>query len=133
MELLLQRKFSWKKICFHWGIKISQETFNEIALKLQEELFDIIICNKQIDEYRLIVYKYIFISELNIPLLENLSIEITEDSFIVYIVPDELEFSLLRKLDDIFDKFEIKFMPNEYNLIKLKFKVIKWKSLIVKN
>ena len=73
----------------------------------------------------MIVYKYIFISELNIPLLENLSIEITEDSFIVYIVPDELEFSLLRKLDDIFDKFEIKFMPNEYNLIKLKFKVIK--------
>lgn len=67
------------------------------------------------------MYKYVFISELKIPLLEELGIEINENSFILYIIPDDLEFTLLRKLDDVFDKFSLKFLPNEYGLIKLQF------------
>ena len=74
-----------------------------------------------INDYQLIVYKYVFISELNVPLLEDWGIEICDDSFIVYIIPDDLEFGLLRKLDDAFDKFELMFMPNSYGVIKLKF------------
>lgn len=62
-----------------------------------------------------------FISELKIPLLEDLGVEITEDSFILYIIPDSLELDILRKLDDVFDKFKVSFMPNDYNILKLRF------------
>ena len=71
----------------------------------------------------MIVYKYVFISELKVPLLEDLDVEITEDSFILHIIPDDLKLSLLRKLDDVFDKFEISFLPNSYNILKLRFKL----------
>ena len=103
------------------GIEITEETFEAIAGKIQDELADIIRNEKPINDYELIVYKYLFISELKIPLLEDLGIEITEDSFILYIIPDGLEFSLLRKLDDNFNRFNLCFMPNSYNLLKLKF------------
>lgn len=103
------------------GINITVENFDSIALKLQEELTDIIEKNKDVNEYELIVYKYIFISELKIPLLEDFGIEIKEDSFILYIIPDDLEFALLRKLDDVFDRFDISFMSNSYDILKLKF------------
>ena len=96
-------------------------TFEAIALKLQEELADIIKNNKEVNDYELIVYKYVFISELKVPLLEDLGIEIEEDFFVLYIIPDDLEFDLLRKLDDVFDKFKVTFMPNDYNILKLKF------------
>ena len=96
-------------------------TFETIAVKLQEELADIIKNNKEVNDYELIVYKYVFISELKIPLLEDLGIEIEEDFFVLYIIPDDLEFDLLRKLDDVFDRFNITFMPNDYNILKLKF------------
>ncbi len=96
-------------------------TFEAIALKLQEELADIIENNKDVNDYELIVYKYVFISELKVPLLEDLGIEIEEDFFVLYIIPDDLEFDLLRKLDDVFDKFKVTFMPNDYNILKLKF------------
>lgn len=96
-------------------------TFEAIAVKLQEELVDIIENNKEVNDYELIVYKYVFISELKIPLLEDLGIEIEEDFFVLYIIPDDLEFDLLRKLDDVFDRFSITFMPNDYNILKLKF------------
>ncbi|WP_407415318.1 hypothetical protein [Methanobrevibacter sp.] len=102
-------------------IDISNETFEAIALKLQDELVDIIKNNKEVNDYELIVYKYVFISELKIPLLEDFGIEIDDDSFMLYIIPDDLEFGILRKLDDVFDKFKLSFMPNEYNIIKLKF------------
>lgn len=69
----------------------------------------------------MIVYKYLFISELNVPLLEDLGVEITDDSFILYLIPDDLDFKLLRDLDDAFDMFELSFMPNQYNIIKLRF------------
>ena len=92
-----------------------------MAFKIQNELIDIINSNKELNDYELIVYKYVFISELEIPLLDDFGIEITEDSFILYIIPDDLKFSLLRKLDDVFNKFELSFMPNPYNVIKLKF------------
>lgn len=97
-------------------------TFDLVASKLQDELIDIIINKKEVNDYELIVYKYIFISELKIPLLEDLGVEIEDDSFMLHIIPDGLEFSLLRKLDDAFDKFAITFMPNSYNIIKLKFR-----------
>ena len=98
-------------------------TFEKIASKLQEELIDVIKSNNELNDYEIIVYKYVFISELGIPLLEDLGVEITEDSFILYIIPDDLEFGLLRNLDDAFDRFEITFLPNSYNILKLKFKL----------
>lgn len=82
---------------------------------------DIIVNEKVLGDYELIVYKYIFITELKIPLMEDLGVEITEDGFIIYVIPNDLKFSLLRKLDDAFDRFELEFMPNEYDIIKLKF------------
>ena len=99
-------------------------TFDAIASKLQEELTGIIVGGADVNEYELIVYKYVFISELKVPVVEELGIEIAEDSFILYLIPDDLEFSLLRKLDDAFDRFKLVFMPNEYNVIKLRFTYI---------
>lgn len=84
---------------------------------------DIIGNAKELNQYELIVYKYIFISELKIPLHEELGIEIAENSFILYIIPDDLKLSLLHKLDEAFDRFEAVFMPNQYGLVKLKFKM----------
>ena len=98
-------------------------TFEAVAVKIQDELADIIKSKKELNEYELIVYKYVFISELEIPLLEDLGVEITEDSFILYVVPDDLEFEMLRKLDDNFNRFEISFLPNSYNILKLRFKL----------
>ncbi|WP_406535038.1 hypothetical protein [Methanobrevibacter sp.] len=90
-------------------------------MKLQDELADIIKNNVEVNDYQLIMYKYIFTSELKIPLLDDLGVEITENSFILYIIPDDLELNVLRKLDDVFDRFKASFMPNPYNLIKLRF------------
>lgn len=98
-------------------------TFKAIASKLQDELVDIIKSKKEVNDYELIVYKYLFISEMNIPIFEELGVEITEDSFILYVIPDDLEFNLLRDLDDSFDKFTITFLPNSYNILKLNFKL----------
>lgn len=103
--------------------RMSEETFDAIALKLQDELADIIVNGKDVNEYGLIVYKYMFISELEIPLLEDLGVEITDDSFALYIIPDDLKFEVLRALDDAFDKFELSFAPNPYNVLKLNFKL----------
>ena len=105
------------------GIKITEDNFALMASKLQEELADIIESNVEVNDYQLIMYKYLFISELKVPLLEDLGVEILEDSFILYIIPDDLEFRLLRHLDDAFDKFEISFEPNDYNIIKLRFRL----------
>ena len=110
-----------RRDCFQRGIEISEETFDSIACKLHEELAVIIKNNVEVNDYQLIMYKYLFISELKVPLQDDWGIEIKEGSFILYIIPDDLELSLLRKLDDAFDKFEATFMPNSYNLIKLKF------------
>lgn len=103
------------------GIKITGETFDAIASKLQEELIDVIQNDMEVNDYELIVYKYVFISELKVPLLEDLGIEIAENHFVLYVIPDDLEFDFLRKIDDAFDMFEITFMPNSYNILKLKF------------
>ena len=98
-------------------------TFNAIASKLQEELIEIIESQKEINQYELIVYKYVFISELKIPVHEELGVTITEDSFILYVIPDNLKLSLLKDLDDAFDRFTVTFLPNSYNILKLKFKL----------
>ena len=98
-------------------------TFEVIASKLQSELVEIIKDNKEVNDYELIVYKYVFISELKIPLFEELGVDVTEDSFILYIIPDNLEFKTIRRLDDAFDRFKLTFMPNDYNLIKIKFEL----------
>ena len=98
-------------------------TFKAIADKLQEELIDVIHSENEVNDYELIMYKYLFISELGIPLFEDGGIEMTGDSFILYVIPDDLEFSLLRKLADAFDEFKITFMPNSYGLIKLRFEL----------
>ena len=96
-------------------------TFEAISTKLQDELTEIIQSDAEVNEYELIVFKYVFISELKIPLLEDFGIEITEDSFVLYIIPEDLEFSLLEKLVNAFDKFKARFKANNYNIIKLEF------------
>ena len=98
-------------------------TFEMIAGKLKEELTGIIESEKELNEYELIVFKYVFITELKIPLFEDIGIEITEDSFILYIIPDDLEFDILKKLSEVFCEFRITFMPNQYNIIKLRFQL----------
>ena len=98
-------------------------TFAEVANKLQSELEDIIRNRKEVNEYELIVYKYLFITELKIPVHEDLGVEIVEDSFLLHLIPDDLEFEVIRRLDDAFDSFRITFMPNDYKLIKLKFEL----------
>ena len=99
-------------------------TFDALALKLQDELADIIINNIEVNDYLLIMYKYVFISELKVPVVEELGVDIDEYSFILNLIPDDLEFSLLRKLDDAFDRFQLTFMANPYGIIRLKFTYI---------
>ena len=96
-------------------------TFEQIALKLQDELADIIINAREVNDYELIMYKYIFSSELGVPIFEDVNFEIDDDSFMIHIIPDDLEFSLLRRLDDAFDRFNVTFMPNSFKVLKLKF------------
>ena len=98
-------------------------TFKAVSNKLQDELVDILKSEKAVNDYELIVYKYVFISELGIPLFEDLGVEINEDSFVLYIIPDDLQFAQLRDLDDAFDKFTLTFLPNSYNLLKLNFRL----------
>ena len=98
-------------------------TFKAVSSKLQDELVDILKSEKAVNDYELIVYKYVFISELGIPLFEDLGVEINEDSFVLYIIPDDLQFAQLRDLDDAFDKFTITFLPNSYHLLKLNFRL----------
>ena len=98
-------------------------SFETVVGKLKGELKDIIENNKEVNEYELIVYKYVFINELKVPLLEDLGMEITQDSFILYIIPDDLKFDCLRKLADAFSEFDVTFMSNPYNLIKLRFRL----------
>ena len=100
---------------------MDEDYFKKIAFKLQDELVDIIRINKEVNDYELIMFRYVFSKELEIPLLEDLAIEIDENSFSLYVIPDNLAFDRLRLLDDCFNKFEIRFMPNLYNIIKLKF------------
>lgn len=96
-------------------------TFDVIASKIQDELAEIISNGDEVNDYGLIVYKYVFISELKIPVHEDLGIKIKENSFVLHIIPDDLEFELLENLVNVFDKFKAKFKANDYNIIKLEF------------
>ena len=96
-------------------------TFDAIAKKIQDELAEIIGNDVIVSEYELIVYKYLFISELGIPLLEDLDVVVTDNSFILYVIPDDLEFNVLEKLVNTFDMFKARFKANDYNIIKLEF------------
>ncbi|WP_407376216.1 hypothetical protein [Methanobrevibacter sp.] len=104
-------------------IEISDDTFAAIASKLQNELADVILAKKEINDYELIVYKYVFISELKIPLQEDFGFEMDDGSFILYVIPDNLKFTVLKSLDDVFTRFELSFMANEYGLLKVKFEL----------
>lgn len=119
--LLLQKKCLTKGDYCNRGIEISHENYEAIASKLQIELADIISNSKHVNDYELIVYKYLFISELDVPLQEDFGFEMDDGSFILYVIPDGLEFGVLKKLDDVFNRFELSFMPGERNLIKLRF------------
>lgn len=116
-EVFKEKGLLWR------GIEI---TFETVGHKLQEELVDIIKNGKETNDYELIVFKYVFISELEIPLVEDLNFEIVDDGFVVHIIPDNLKFDLLVRLNNVFDKFEIMFMPNSYNVLKLKFVLCDW-------
>ena len=94
-----------------------------MASRLQEDLADLIENKSEVNEYELIVYKYVFISELKVPLFEDLGVLVTEDSFVLHVIPDDLKFETLRELDDAFDRFEITFLPNDYGVIKLNFRL----------
>ena len=83
--------------------------------KNSNDIIELISNNMRVD------FKEHFLNELNIPLLEDLGIKINDDSFDLYIVPDDLDFNILRMLDDTFDKFKLKFKSNPYNIIKLRF------------
>lgn len=96
-------------------------TFEAVAGKLQEELAEVIKSARPVNDYELIVYKYVFITELGIPLWEDLGFEIDDDSFMLYIIPDDLEFDLLKDLCEAFNRFHVTFMPNPYNVVKLRF------------
>lgn len=96
-------------------------TFDVIASKIQDELAEIISNGDEVNDYGLIVYKYVFISELKIQVHEDLGIKIKENSFVLHIIPDDLEFELLENLVNVFDKFKAKFKANDYNIIKLEF------------
>lgn len=98
-------------------------TFNALSDKIQDELVDIITNDVDVNEYQLIMYKYIFITELKIPVHEELGIEILENSFVLYIIPDDLDFELLERLVNAFDKFKVRFRANGYNIIKLEFEL----------
>lgn len=91
---------------------------------MQDELIESIADNRQLNDYELIVYKYVFSSELGVPIVDDLNFEIKENSFFINVIPDDLELDLLRKLDDVFDKFKVTFAPNPYNVIKLKFSYV---------
>ena len=108
-------------------------TFDIVAGKLQDEIIDIIESEKDLNEYELIVFKYVFISELKIPVHDELGVILMDDSFILYLIPDDLEFNLLRDLDDVFSRFKITFMPNSYGLIKLKFTLMTIIIMILMN
>ena len=104
-------------------INIASETFEVITSKLQDELSDIIKNHVEVNDYQIIMYKYILITELEIPLLEDIGIEINEDSFILYIIPVDLDFGVLKKLELAFDKFKLSFMANKLNVLKLRFRL----------
>ena len=110
----------FRYIYFLGGVRISDETFEMMASKLQDELLEIIENHYELNDYELIMYKYVFTSQLN--LNEVRLFEIDEDSFTLTIVPENLEFKYLRQVDDAFDKFELILLPDQF--VKIKFRVI---------
>lgn len=99
---------------------------SQIVSKLQKDLLEIIQNNYDTNEYELLVYKYVFSNELNILLsYDEPFLEINEDSFDLYVIPDNLSLNHLRLIDDLFDKFELTLQTDERpNILKIKFEVI---------
>lgn len=88
-----------------------------VARQLQLELIDVIENDVEIDDVKEILYNHLFTHELNLPVL---NIEKDDNSFILHILPDDLELNHLRKIDDIFNRFGFVFMPSKDTLIRLK-------------
>ena len=104
---------------YYGGIAITKETFSQVAETLQNELIDLVKIGNKLDDYQIILYNYLFTKELDFP---TLHIEIKENHFILYVVPDDLSVKHLRLIDDTFDKFELTFLENsQENSIRLKF------------
>ena len=81
-------------------------------------MIDVIDKDIEIDDYKIILYNHLFTHELDLPVLH---FEKDENSFVIYILPDDLELKHLRLIDDAFDEFELVFMPIQNKLIRLKF------------
>ena len=89
-----------------------------VSKQLQKELIGVIRTNAEIDDVKEILYTHLFTHELDLPVLH---FEKDGDSFILDVLPDDLTLNHLRVIDDVFDKFEILFMPSKDTLIRLKF------------
>lgn len=73
----------------------------------------------EVDDYKIILYNHLFTNELDFPVLH---FEKDDNSFILHVLPDDLEVKQLRLIDDAFDEFELIFVPvSQNNLIRLKF------------
>lgn len=86
--------------------------------QLQKELIDVVRFDVEVDDYKVILYNYLFTQELDFPVLH---FEKEDDSFILHVLPDDLQVRQLRLIDDAFDEFELVFMPVCENLMRLKF------------
>ena len=100
------------------GIKITEDTFIQVANQLQKDLIDIIEEDIELDDYKVILYNYLFTKELDFPVLH---IERDNNYFIIHVLPDDLSISDLASINEVFDRFNIMFLPNSENLIRLKF------------
>lgn len=86
---------------------------------MQKELSALVKTGDDLDDYQVILYNYLFTTELSFPIMH---IEIKENSFILHVVPDDLKVKQIRLIDDAFDKFELVFLSNSpEKLMRLKF------------
>ena len=85
---------------------------------MQIELIEVIGTGTEIDDVKEILYNHLFTHELNLPVLH---IEKVDNSFILQVLPDDLELKHLRVIDDVFDRFDIVFMPCQDTMLRLKF------------
>lgn len=88
-----------------------------MSQQLQKELIEVVKFDVEVDDYKVILYNYLFTQELDFPVLH---FEKEENSFIIHVLPDDLEVKHLRLIDDAFDEFELVFLPVFENLIRIK-------------
>ena len=81
-------------------------------------MIEVIKTDADIDDIKEVLYNHLFTHELDLPVLH---FEKDDNSFILEVLPDDLKLNHLTEIDEIFDKFEIVFMPSKDTMIRLKF------------